>query len=61
VDNNDEDGWAALMAYRWDVRPRANIVFEWLRIDSDRPSRALAGDAPHQVQTVIQTALRFDL
>jgi hypothetical protein len=61
VDNNDEDGWAQLVAYRWDVRPRANLVFEWLRIDSDRPSRALAGEAPHQIQTVVQTALRFDL
>jgi hypothetical protein len=61
ADNNDEDGWAQLVAYRWDVRPRANIVFEWLRIDSDRPSRALAGEAPHQTQTVVQTALRLDL
>lgn len=61
VDNNDEDGWAHLVAYRWDVRPRMNVVFEWLRIDSDRPSRRLAGERPDQVQTVLQTALRFDL
>lgn len=61
VDNNDETGWAQLVAYRWDVRPRANIVFELLRIDSDRPSRALAGEDARQAQTIFQTALRFDL
>jgi hypothetical protein len=61
LDNNDETGWAELVAYRWDVRPGANLVFEILRIDSDRPSRALAGEDPRQIQTVFQTALRFEL
>ena len=61
VDNNDEHGSAQLLAWRWDVRPHANLVFELLRIDSDRPSRALAGEAADQIQTIFQTALRLDL
>jgi hypothetical protein len=39
VDNNAEHGWAALVAYRWDVRPDVHLVFEGLHIDSDRPER----------------------
>lgn len=59
VDNNAEHGWAALAAYRWDVRPGVHMVFEAMRIDSDRPERARLGEAPKQVQTVVQTALRY--
>ncbi len=59
VDNNAEAGWAATAAYRWDVSPRANIVFEALHVDSDRPARALARVAARQRQTVLQTALRL--
>ena len=61
LDNNDEHGWAQLLAWRWDVRPHANLVFELLRVDSDRPSRLLAGEAADRIQTVFQTALRLDL
>jgi hypothetical protein len=58
VDNNAEHGWAALVAYRWDVRPDVHLVFEGLRIDSDRPERIRLGETPRQTQTVVQTALR---
>jgi hypothetical protein len=59
VDNNAEHGWAALVAYRWDVRPDVHLVFEGLHIDSDRPERVRLGEAPQQTQTVVQTALRY--
>ncbi len=59
VDDNAEHGWAALAAYRWDVRPDLHLVFEALRIDSDRPERVWLGETPQQTQTVVQTALRY--
>ena len=59
LDNNAEHGWAALAAYRWDVRPNIHVVFEAMRIDSDRPARRRVGDAAQQDQTVVQTALRY--
>lgn len=59
VDNNAEAGWAATAAYRWDVARQADIVFEALHIDSERPARALTRTAPRQSQTVVQTALRL--
>ena len=58
TDNNAEHGWSALAAYRWDVRPDAQIVVEALHIDSFRRDRARLGLAPAQAQTVLQTAFR---
>lgn len=58
ADNNDEDGHALTAAWRWDVRPGTALVFEAARVDSDRPSRALAGVASRQRQTQGQVALR---
>ena len=58
TDNNAEHGWSALAAYRWDVRPNAQIVIEALYIDSFRRDRARLGLAPAQDQTVLQTAFR---
>jgi len=58
TDNNAEHGWSALAAYRWDVKPNAQIVFEALYIDSFRRDRARLGLAPAQDQTVLQTAFR---
>lgn len=58
TDNNAEHGWSAMAAYRWDVRPNAQIVFEALHIDSFRRDRVRLGLAPAQGQTVLQTAFR---
>lgn len=58
VDNNAEHGWSALAAYRWDVKPDTQLVFEALTIDSLRPDRARLGLSPEQRQTVVQTAYR---
>jgi len=58
VDNNSEHGWSALAAYRWDVKPNTQLVFEALTIDSHRPERVRLGVSPDQRQTVLQTAYR---
>jgi len=60
LDNNDEDGHAAMIAYRWDVAPQAHLVFEGLRVVSDRPSRVLAGLSARQTQTQLQLAMRYE-
>jgi hypothetical protein len=58
VDNNSEHGWSALAAYRWDVKPNAQVVFEALTIDSHRPDRTRLRLSPDQRQAVLQTAYR---
>jgi hypothetical protein len=58
TDNNAEHGWSGLAAYRWDIRPDSQIVFEALHIDSFRRDRARLGLTPRQGQTVLQTAFR---
>lgn len=58
TDNNAEHGWAGLAAYRWDVRPNAQIVFEALHIDSFRRDRERFALEARQKQTVVQTAFR---
>lgn len=60
LDDNTERGSAQTVAWRWDVKPGASLLFEVLRIDSDRPARALAADRPRQVQTTAQAALRLE-
>jgi hypothetical protein len=58
TDNNAEHGWSGLAAYRWDVRPNAQIVFEALYIDSFRRDRTRFAQDARQKQTVVQTAFR---
>jgi len=58
TDNNAEHGWSGLAAYRWDVRPNAQIVFEALYIDSFRRDRERFALEAGQKQTVLQTAFR---
>ena len=58
TDNNAEHGWSGLAAYRWDVRPNRQVVFEALYIDSFRRDRARLGLKPQQDQTVLQAAFR---
>ncbi|WP_304217368.1 hypothetical protein [Phenylobacterium aquaticum] len=59
IDNNDETGWAAALAWRHRLSPHAALVTEALHVTSDRPSRAYGRVAPHQDQTVVQSALRL--
>lgn len=59
LDNNDEHGWALTGAYRLALSRHADLRFEALKVWSNRPSRANAGDTARQAQTVLQTSLRL--
>jgi len=59
IDNNDETGWALTAAWRHELSPHADLLFEGLHVSSDRPSRAYGGVAAQQDQTVVQSALRL--
>jgi hypothetical protein len=59
LDNNDEAGWAATAAWRHRLGRHADLIVEAKHIDSRRPSRSLAGEAPRQGESLLQTALRL--
>jgi hypothetical protein len=59
IDNNDEDGWAATAAWRHPIIEHADLLIEAQHIDSERPSRALAGEAARQDENLLQAALRL--
>ena len=58
--NNNEEGWSAMAAYKHPVTDFADVVVELIHVDSDRPGRALYGNwAAQQSQTMFQTAVRL--
>jgi hypothetical protein len=61
-DNNNENGWAAMLAYKAELTDFADLVVEVLHVSSDRAGRQLYGgiDAD-QEQTIVQSSLRFGL
>lgn len=61
-DDNNEQGWAAMLAYKATVADQADLVLEVQHVSSDRNGRQLYGgiDA-EQAQTLVQTALRIGL
>jgi hypothetical protein len=62
ADNSNENGWAAMLAYKTPIRDYADLVFEVLHVSSDRPGRALYGGiAAEQAQTILQSSIRFGL
>jgi hypothetical protein len=54
-----EEGWAATAAVNWKLSNSFSVLGEFLRIDSERGTRARIGVAPKQRQTVAQAALRL--
>ena len=61
-DNNNEDGWAATLAYKRPLVDFADLLVEVLHVSSDRPGRQLYGGiAAEQNQTMVQTSLRLHL
>jgi hypothetical protein len=57
--NNNEDGWAATLAFKHPVTDFADGLVEVIHIESDRPGRALYGTwAAEQSQTMLQLSLR---
>ncbi|HXA39423.1 MAG TPA: hypothetical protein VNW53_10505 [Phenylobacterium sp.] len=59
VDNNSETGWAATAAWRHRLGPHVDLIAEAKRIDSTRPARVLAGQAPRQAESRLETAVRL--
>ena len=66
LDNTDgqygdtsEHGWTLTGAWRYPLSKIFDVRLEAMRIDSTRPGRVLAGEAPHQAQTVLQSSLRL--
>ena len=59
IDDNNEEGWAATLAYRHKISARATLIVEGLHIDSDRPSRPTAGEPAHAQDSTLQASLRF--
>lgn len=59
-DNNNEHGWAAMLAYKHPLTPFADAFVELLHVESNRPARLVNGGiAAEQNQTQLQTSLRF--
>lgn len=62
TDDNNENGWAATLAYKRPLSDFADILVEVLHVSSDRPARAANGGvAARQSQTLVQTSLRLNL
>lgn len=58
IDNNEEVGNAWTAAFNARISKRGNLIFEFLRVNSTRPSRLELGVAPHQTQNQIQVSYR---
>jgi hypothetical protein len=59
--DTNEHGWAFTAAWRYPLTDWLDVRVEALHIDSTRPGRALAGEAPGQSQNVLQSSLRLSL
>ena len=59
LDDNQENGWAATASWRHRLAPHLDLIVEAQHVASKRAARSLAGEAPKQDQTVVQSALRF--
>jgi hypothetical protein len=59
LDAADERGWAVTAGWRRPLASWLDLFLEAQQIASDRPGRVLAGEAPKQDETVLQSALRL--
>ena len=57
--DTNEHGWAVTGAWRYPLTRLLDIRLEALHVDSTRPARVIAGEAPDQSQTVLQSSLRL--
>jgi hypothetical protein len=60
-DNNDEQGWAAMVTYKRPIGAHLDALIEVQHVSSDRPARSLAADTARKSQTVVQTSFRFKI
>jgi hypothetical protein len=59
VDDDNEEGWAATVAFRHPLGGYASILLEALHVSSRREARLREDLSPRQVQTQLQAALRL--
>jgi hypothetical protein len=58
-DELEEEGHAWTAALNWRPRDSLRLTAEWLRVDSTRNQRLLAGLAPRQREDLLQIMLRY--
>jgi hypothetical protein len=58
---DDEEGWALTGALDWRLSDQADLILEYLHLDSQRAARARIGLDPDQAQNVVQAAMRLRL
>jgi len=58
-DDNNESGWAWLLAYRYEINPKHHLMVEWLSIHSDRPERTRLGWDENIHESAVQVNYRF--
>ena len=58
-DPNNEVGYGVALAYDWPLAERLSLMTEALLVRSDRPARALVGEAPVQKERSLTVSLRW--
>jgi len=56
-----ETGWSLTGAADWHLTDQAQLILEWLHIESDRLARLRVGVPPRQDQNVVQASMRLTL
>ena len=59
--DDDENGWSLTGAADWHVTRQAQLILEWLHVESDRPARLRLGEPAQQGQNIVQAAMRLSL
>lgn len=59
IDDNAEEGWAAMLAWRRPLSDHATFLLEAIHVSSDRPGRVYMGVGPEQAQSAVQSSLRL--
>ena len=59
--DDDEHGWALTGAADWHVTDQAQLIVEWLHVESERLSRPRLGLPAQQDQNIVQASMRLSL
>jgi hypothetical protein len=60
-EDDDENGWSLTGAADWHLTSQAQLILEWLHIESDRLARLRLGEPAQQGQNIVQAAMRLSL
>jgi hypothetical protein len=59
--DDGENGWSLTGAADWHLTDQAQLILEWLHVESDRLARLRAGLPARQDQNVVQASVRLSL